>query len=87
MKDLVNVTEIEGDGLVGLLGEQVTIFCSTYIYSGKLVGVNDTFVKLEGATLVFDTGSFTSKDWATAEKFPGTWYVQTSAVESFGLLK
>ena len=87
MKKLVEVQEVDGEGLVALLGERVTVFCSTYIYSGKLVGVNETFIKLEDAELVFDTGAFANKAWGTAEKFPKDWYVQTSAIESFGLLK
>src|SRR3989442_11326366 len=41
----VNVEEVQGEGLVGLMGEQVTLFCLNYIYTGKLVGVNDSFVK------------------------------------------
>lgn len=85
----VKVVEVENEGFLSLLGQVVTVYCSAYIYTGKLVGVNDTCIKLEGARIVYDTGSFASKDWTTAEKFPGTgeWYVQLSAVESFGLLK
>lgn len=81
------VIEVEGEGLVSLLEQNVTLYCSAYIYTGKLVGVNDTCCKLSGAKIVYDTGSFATKDWTTSEKFPGDWYVQLSAVESFGLLK
>ena len=49
MKKLVKVEEVQGEGLVGLMGENVTLFCMNYIYTGRLVGVNDTFVKLEGS--------------------------------------
>lgn len=49
MKKLVKVEEIEGEGLLSLLGENVTLFCQIYIYSGKLIGVNDTCVLLENA--------------------------------------
>ena len=41
MKKLVNVTEVEGEGLTKLMGERVTLFCMNYIYTGKLVGVNE----------------------------------------------
>ncbi len=83
----VVTTEIEGEGLMSFLGQTVTLFCMNYIYTGKLVGVNDTCVKLDGAKLVFDTGAFNTKSWADAQALPGVWYVQTSAIESFGDLK
>jgi hypothetical protein len=34
------------EGLEALLGEQVVLLCACYIYSGKLVGVNTSCVKL-----------------------------------------
>lgn len=87
MKQLVKVQEVEGEGLVGLMGKTVTLFCSTYIYTGVLVGVNDTFVKLEKASIVYETGAFNTKTWQNAQALPGEWYVQLSSVESYGLLK
>ena len=54
---------------------------------GVAAGVNDAFVKLEDAEVVYVTGPFNTKAWETAEKFPKDWYIQTSAIESFGLLK
>ena len=85
MKELVE--DVQGEGLVALLGERVTLYCAIYIYSGKLVGVNDTFVKLADAEIVYNTGSFTEKKWETAENLPNDWYVQTAMIESFGILK
>jgi hypothetical protein len=87
MKKLVNVTEVSDEGLEGLMGERVTLFCLNYIYTGMLVGVNSTCVLLKDAAVVFETGEFTSKTWKDAQKLPADWYVQTSAIESFGLLK
>ena len=87
MKKLVNVAEVEGEGLVKLMGERVTLFCMNYIYTGKLVGVNDTCVLLEDAGIVYETGDLTTKSWKDMQKLPGEWYVSTSAIESFGLLK
>lgn len=81
------VVEVEGGGLTKLLGETVTIFCASYIYTGKLVGVNDTCVLLQDAKIVYETGAFTEKQWKDAQSFPGDWYVQTSLIESFGILK
>lgn len=87
MKKLVKVEEVEGAGLIGLLGQVVTLFCSAYIYTGKLVGVNDTFVQLEEAKIVYDTGALNTKTWQDVQALPSDWFVQLSAVESFGLLK
>jgi hypothetical protein len=85
MKKLVE--DVQGEGLVALLGEKVTLFCAVYIYTGKLIGVNDTFVKLEDASIVYETGAFTDKSWKDAQKLPNELYVQTAMIESFGILK
>jgi hypothetical protein len=59
-----------------------------YIYTGKLVGVDDVQVKLDDAKIVYETGSFTEKEWTDAQPLPnGTWYVRLATVESFGILK
>ena len=64
------------------------MFCLNYIYAGKLVGVNETFVKLEDAAIVYETGSFKDKGYTDAQKLPGSaWYVQITAVESYGIGK
>lgn len=83
----VIVDEISGEGLDGLLGQVITLFCMNYIYTGKLVGINDTCVKIEGAKIVYETGALTDKAWKDAQALPGSWYVRTGAIESFGLLK
>ena len=87
MKKLVQVTEVQGEGLLALMGQNVTLFCVNYIYAGKLVGVNDTFVKLENAHVVYETGAFTDAKFKDAQRLPNDWYVQLSAIESFGILK
>ncbi len=83
----VIVDEIQGEGLDGLLGQVITLFCMNYIYTGKLVGINDTCVKIEGAKIVYETGPLTDKAWKDAQSLPGVWYVRTGAIESFGVLK
>jgi hypothetical protein len=84
MKKLVEVQEVEGEGLTALLGEQVLLFCLNYIYTGKLIGVNLTCVLLEAPSIVYETGAFTDKSFKDAQKLPHELYVQTSAIESFG---
>jgi hypothetical protein len=85
MKKLVE--EVTGEGLDKLIGERVTLFCMNYIYTGRLTGVNETCVLLSDAAIVYETGALTSDSWNDAQALPHDWYVQLSAVESFGVLK
>ena len=85
MKKLVQTIEIDGEGLVALMGENVLLFCMNYIYAGKLTGVNDKFIQLENAKIVYETGPLTAKTFKDSQDLPSVWYVQTAAIESFGL--
>ncbi len=83
MKKIVTVTEVDGEGLVALMGKRVMLFCLNYIYTGTLTGVNATCVLLEDAAIVYDTGAFDKKSFGDAQKLPHALYVQTGAIESF----
>jgi hypothetical protein len=85
MKKLV--TKVENEGLLELIGERITLFCANYIYTGKLIGVNESCVLLEDAAVVYETGALSDKAWQDAQKLPADWYVQTAFIESFGVLK
>jgi len=85
MKKLIE--EVEGEGLISLMGQRVTLFCVNYIYTGKLIGVNDTDVKLSDASIVYETGAFDEDAWKDAQALPNDHYVRTSSVESYGILK
>jgi hypothetical protein len=75
------------EGLGVLLGQTVTLWCGVYIYTGKLVGVNSTCVKLENAKIVYETGEFTAKKWQDAQSLGvDSWYVKIQAIESFGVM-
>lgn len=87
MKKVITVTEVDGEGLVGLLGQRITLFCLNYIYTGNLAGVNQTCVLLEDAHIVYETGAFSDKKWQDAQKLPNALYVQTNAIEAFGVVK
>lgn len=87
MKKIVTVTEVEGEGLVSLMGRRVTLFCANYIYAGDLVGVNDSCVLLEKPAIVYETGGFDTKTWKDAQSLPNSLYVQIAAIESFGEVK
>lgn len=78
----------EEDGLESFLGKQVILFCLNYHYAGRLIGVNKTCVLLEGASVVFETGSFEAPKWKDAQKLgKDPHYVMISAIESFRLGK
>ena len=81
------IIEDKDDGLTALLGERVTFLCMNYFYTGKLVGVNDTCVKLEDAAIIYETGAWSDTNWKDAQKLPGDCYVQVAAIESFGVWK
>lgn len=83
MKKVVQVTEVDGEGLEALLDKQVLLFCLNYIYTGKLVGVNKTCVLLENAGLVYETGAFDKTVFTDMQRLPHQLYVQTGAIESF----
>lgn len=83
MKKVVQVTEVDGEGLVALLGKRVLVFCMNYIYTGELEGVNQTCILLKDASIVYETGAFTSKTFRDAQKV-GNLYIQTNSIESFG---
>ena len=84
----VIVDEVDGEGLDAFLGKSITLWCVNYIYTGVLVGLNDTCLKLQDAAIVYETGSFTEAGWKDAQKLPGKFhYVQLSMIESFGDIK
>ena len=88
MKTLVKVQEIEGEGLTALLGQRVLLLCVGYFYEGKLIGVNDSCVKLEDASIVYSTGKWSDKNYEDIQKLHAKdWYVSTGLIESFGLSK
>lgn len=86
MKCIVESTSNEG--LEALLGENVTLFCTRYIYAGKLIGVNTNFCLLENPYIVYETGAWDTKDWSDAQKLPKKeFYVMLHSIESFGIAK
>ena len=84
MKKLKEVIEVENEGLISLLNENILVMCMNYFYYGKLVGVNDTCLKLEKCHQIFETGAFTDKTFKDKQFVAEEWYVQLSAIESFG---
>jgi hypothetical protein len=87
MKVLKQIEINNEEGFMSLLGQRITVFCAVYIYTGDLVGVNETCIKLENPKIVYETGEFSTPDWKDAQALPCTMYIQTAMVESFGVVK
>ena len=83
MKKLVEVTEVDGEGLESFLGQNITIYCLNYIYTGELEGVNDKFIKLKNPKIVYETGDHNSDSWGTAEPLKNSLYIMIQSIESF----
>lgn len=81
------VKEVSGKGLEKFLGQTITLYCQVYIYTGKLVEVNETCVLLQDPKIVYETGAYTDKEWKDAQALPHDWYVMKHAIEGFGILK
>ncbi len=87
MKVLETIREEANEGFIALLGQTITVFCMNYIYTGKLIGVNDTQIKLETPSIVYETGPFNTKDWKDAQRLPNDLYIRLSAVEAYAIVK
>ena len=87
MKKLVEIKEEKIEGFDLLMGEVITLFCLNYIYTGKLVGINQRYIKIEDASIVYETGAFTDKQWKDAQKLPHPVYIMKGSIESFMILK
>lgn len=85
MKKLVE--DVENEGLLKLIGERVTFFCSNYIYTGRFIGVNDACVMLSDGGIVYETGTFSDSQWKDYQRLPNDFYVMLNAIESFGIIK
>ena len=80
----VKVIEVEDEGMLSLLGKQVEVRCNVYIYTGVLIGVNTTCIKLKDAAIVYETGAFTDSRYKDAQRLGGDQYVAMPLIESFG---
>jgi len=86
MKKLVQ--EVENEGLNLLLGESVMIYALSYIYAGKLTGINSECILLEDAKIVYETGAFSESGYKDAQGLPGKKiYIMKANIEAFGLGK
>ena len=82
------IEEVDQEGFEKLLGEKVILLCANYFYTGKLIGVNETCVKLSDPAIVYETGTWTDKTYKDEQKLGiSELYVQLGSIESFGASK
>ena len=86
VKRIVEISPQES-GFLAVIGEKVTLYCGIYIYTGKLVGVNDDHLELADALLVYETGELASGAWKDAQRLPAPHRVMRQAIESWGPAK
>ena len=80
--------EVDGEGLDAFMGKRILLMSAGYFYEGKLVGINDTFVKLDDAHIVYDVGRWSDTEYKGCQKLSSDeWYVMKQSVESFGASK
>ena len=82
MKKLVKCEEVEGAGLLGLLGEKIIVWCMNYNYHGTLVGVDENEILLEDASVVYETGHLQGK-LKDAQRLPAPLHVRMGSIECY----
>ncbi len=83
MRKIVNVIEVE-DGLSTLLGEKLFVMSGNYHYTGTLIGVNDTYIKLENPAIVYETGEWSAKKYKDSQPLGVQFhYLMISHIEGF----
>ena len=75
MKVIKEVVEVSDEGFEAFLGKTITCFCAVYIYTGEVIGVNDTCIKLKAPTIVYETGAFNESKWKDAQALPNEIYM------------
>ncbi len=85
MKKLVETNE--SSHMENYLGEVITVFACRYIYSGKLVSIDEISICLEDAGIIYETGELSDKKWKDRQPLPKMWCISISSIESFGVLK
>ena len=88
IKDQLNEEEEKSiEDLQDLVGQTYTFWCARYIYHGKVKAVNTTYITLENAGIVYDTGELDSKEPSDKQDLPKDCQILWSAVESFMKLR
>lgn len=83
IKDLLKEEDELVKDLSQLKGKLYTFWCTRYIYHGVVKAVNKSFITLENASIVYETGEFSSKSASQIEKLPYDCNIMLQSIESF----
>lgn len=74
---------IEIEDMDSLIGKKWAFQCARYIYFGKVKSINNSFIELEDAETVFETGEYSAKEASDSQEMPkGRVLVMRQAIES-----
>jgi len=77
-EDVVEIEDLES-----LVGKKWAFQCARYIYFGKVKSITNTFIDLEEAQTVFETGEYCSKEASDSQEMPkGRLLVMRQAIEA-----
>lgn len=70
-----------------LIGQTFTFWCARHIYHGTVKAVNDSFITLEDAGIVYETGELNEKKASDLQELPNEVYIPLYAIEMFTAMK
>ena len=77
-----NEEVVEVDSISDFIGEKLAFQCARYIYFGKVKKVNEVFIELSDAEIVYDTGEWSSSEASDTQKSPkGIIYIMRQSIE------
>jgi len=77
----------EINNLEDIIGETYLFQCARYIYHGKVKSVNATYIELEDAGVVFETGNYDSSSPDDRQALPHNAFVMRQSIEAFYKMK
>jgi len=77
----------EINNLEDIIGETYVFQCARYIYHGKVKSINATYIELENASVVFETGEYDAKEASDKQALPNNCFVLRQSIEAFFKLK
>ena len=83
--DELEVKEIEN--MDDLIGETYMFQCARYIYHGKVKSVNATYIEIENASVVFNTGDYSNSSPEDSQSLPNNAFIMRQSIEMFAKMK
>jgi hypothetical protein len=68
--------------LEDMIGQTLTFWCSRYIYHGEVKAVNDTFITLTDAGIVYETGELDESKAKDLQELPNDCHVLIQSIEA-----